>query len=134
MLKDTVRRLVESHPAEAERIRAWVSTSVRVQLAPRVLILTEIRGHLDAALPPLDALDDALAASASRLDSGPFRADMTVHAAHARHPAVRAAFARRGLPGCVDCAVGGDETLAQAALAEGWSLPVLLEELRELES
>lgn len=134
MLIETVRRLVESHPAEAERIRAWVSRSVRLQLAPRAQILADLRSQLEAALPPLDALDDALAASASRLDSGPFRPDMTVHAAHARHPSVQATFARRGLPGCVDCAVGGDETLAQAAVAEGWSLSVLLEELRKLES
>lgn len=133
-LRETVRRLATARPAEAARAHAWLMCAVRVELAPRKPLVAEVRSALQAALPALDGLDDALLRAAARLDPGPFRADMTVHAAHARDPRAQAIFARRGLPGCPDCAVGTDETLAQAALAEGFSLSELLDELRRLES
>lgn len=133
-LRESVRRLAAARPAEAARARAWLLCAVRTELAPREILVSGVREDLDAALPALDGLDDALVIAVARLDPGPFRPDMTVHAAHARDPRARAAFARRGLPGCPDCAVGTDETLAQAAFAEGFSLSELLDELRELES
>lgn len=68
----------------------------------------------------------------ARLDRSPFVAGLTVHAAHARHPGVGAIFARHGLPRCPDCAVGADETLAEAAFGEGLELTGLLTELNEL--
>ncbi len=133
-LRETVRRLAAARPGDAARARAYLACAVRTELAARKGLIAEARTLLGEALPAVDGLDDALVAAAARLDPGPFRGDMTVHAAHARHPRVRALFAARGLPGCPDCAVGVDETLAQAALAEGFALSALLDELRELES
>ena len=134
VLRETVRRFAAARPAEAARARAWLLCSVRTQLASRKPLVSHVREELEAALPELDRLEDALVIAVARLDPGPFRPDMTVHAAHARDPRAQAIFARRGLPGCPDCAVGTDETLAQAAFAEGFSLSKLLDELRELES
>jgi hypothetical protein len=51
---------------------------------------------------------------------------MTVHAAHDRDPRAAVLFGERGLPRCLDCAVGADETLAEAATGEGFDLEVLL--------
>ncbi|GDX78867.1 hypothetical protein LBMAG42_06780 [Deltaproteobacteria bacterium] len=133
-LRETVRRLAAARPAEAARAHAWLVCAVRSELAPRKPLVAAVREELEASLPALDGLDDALVVALSRLDPGPFRAEMTVHAAHARDPRAQAVFARRGLPGCPDCAVGADETLAQAAQAEGFSLSAMLDELRELES
>jgi hypothetical protein len=56
---------------------------------------------------------------------------MTVHALLLAHPGAVAALAARGLPACGDCAVGADETLAEAARLEGFDLPALLAALSE---
>ncbi len=94
----------------------------------------ELRSEVTALALAAEKLHDELASSAVRLNPGPFREDMTVHAAHARHPATRRVFAARGLPHCPSCAVGADETLAEAASAEGLDLQELLAALRALES
>ena len=117
----------------ASTARDWVEATVLRELAPRAAWVALARADLAAAEHEADALEDRLAFLRNRFDPGPFRADMTVHAAHARHPGVRGIFAARGLPGCPDCAVGGDETLAEAASAEGFSLPELVAALRGLE-
>jgi hypothetical protein len=120
-------------PAEAKRARGWLDGAVRRHLAARAELFAAASAERALLLPAIDALDDALASARNRLDPGPFRADMTVHAAHLRHPEVRAVFARHGLPGCPDCAVGVDETLAEAAGGEGFSVDELVAELRALE-
>lgn len=118
----------------APQLHAWLQARVRAQLAPRAAALAIARDELRGLLPRVDALDDAVDRARAEVDPGPFRPDMTVHAAHARHPGVRGLFAARGLPGCPACAVGADETLAEACTAEGLSLPELLDALRALES
>ncbi len=63
----------------------------------------------------------------------PLDGQLTVHAAHARHPGVRALFARRGLPHCPACAVGADESLSEAAFGEDFDLNGLIAEIHALE-
>lgn len=75
----------------------------------------------------LDDLDRRLAA----LDRRPLTAESTVHAAW-RRPGAREIFAARGLPDCPSCAVGADETLAEAAGLEGLPLDELLRLLNRL--
>lgn len=132
--RDLLPRLAAARPADAARVRAWLLARVRSELAPRADLVPPLRQELDAALPELDRLDDQLARAKNRFDPGPFRPEMTVHAAHARHPGVAAVFARHGLPACLDCPVGVDETLAEAAHAEGFGLRELLAELHGLEA
>lgn len=131
-LQALLPRLAAARPAEAARFRGWLADRVGAELAPRLQLLEPLREELALALPPLDELDDALVRARSRLDPGPFRPEMTVHAAHARHPAVAAIFRARGLPGCPDCPVGADESLAEAAAAEGFALGELIHELEGL--
>ncbi len=118
--------------AWARRGRGWIAGRVVALLEPRAShALAEEAGQLRAAT---DQLDDRLLAARARLDPGPFRGEMTVHAAHARHPRVQAIFAARGLPHCPSCAVGADETITEAAMGEGLDLQELLATLRALES
>jgi hypothetical protein len=107
---------------------------VEAEIAPRESLCPPVRHELAGAVAELDRFDDALARASGLLDSGPFRPGMTVHAAHARHPSVQALFRERGLPGCPDCPVGAEETLAEAAAAEGFALSELLAALEGLSS
>lgn len=69
---------------------------------------------------------------AESFETGDFHGEMTVHAAWRRHPGVAKVFASRGLPDCPSCAVGVDETLAEAA--DGYQIPrdELIAELQAL--
>jgi hypothetical protein len=117
-------------------LRDALLSEIRVRvadaLAPRADGLTEARAAADALADALRAAEPRAAAALARLDRSPFLPSTTVHAAHARHPGVQAIFARRGLPRCPDCAVGADETLAEAAWGESFPLDALLAELNEL--
>jgi hypothetical protein len=62
----------------------------------------------------------------------PFRGDLTIHNAWARHDGVAAVFARYHLPHCDTCPVGVDETLAEAATGHGFPLDLLLADLDQL--
>ncbi len=114
------------------RLRAEVATRTRAILVPRAAWLAEARADADAVRTALLAAERHAAAALARLDRSPFSGDTTVHAAHARHPGVQLVFARHGLPRCLDCAVGADETLAEAASGEGLPLDELLKELHAL--
>ncbi len=105
---------------------------VRGALAERAATQAEVAAELDRVRERLRVLERGVADARARLDDGPVHRDTTVHAAHARHPGVAALFARRGLPRCTDCAVGADETLAEAALGEGLEIDALLEEINAL--
>lgn len=105
---------------------------VRGVLRERRAAFEDASRYADGLTVPLRAAERGAAGVLVRLDRTPFSASMTVHVAHARHPGVGAIFARHGLPRCPDCAVGADETLAEAALGEGLPLEVLLAELRPL--
>ncbi|MSQ02035.1 MAG: hypothetical protein EXR71_09100 [Myxococcales bacterium] len=130
--RELMSRLAAARPDEAERVRQWLVGAVTAHLLDRRGLSRSVREALDLLISRTDALDDALAAALNLLDPGPFRAEMTVHAAHARHPGVGRIFASRGLPGCPACAVGADETLVEAADAEGFPLADLLADLRGL--
>lgn len=85
---------------------------------------------LDATIATIDARIRGLEARRDARNA-PFSAEMTVHAAWARHPAVAQVFAARGLPDCPACAVGQDETLAEVADGYGFPLQILLTELED---
>jgi hypothetical protein len=114
------------------RARAWLGSRVTAALQPRRDALTEADEILRAARPAAGRLGARIDRDLLRFDLSPFSPRMTVHAAHARHPGVREAFARRGLPRCEDCAVGADETLAEAAFGEGFDVEALVAELEAL--
>jgi hybrid cluster-associated redox disulfide protein len=102
-------------------------------------VLDPVRRAADALRSERSALDDAqrsVNARVLRLEAdlaartAPLTGSTTVHQAWRRHPGVQAVFARRHLPACDGCAVGIDETLAEAALGHGFDLDQLLAELR----
>lgn len=126
---------VRTAPLRAElapRLRATLTARTRALLEPRATVLAEARADADAVRTALLGAERHVAAAIAGLDDGPFVATMTVHAAHARHAGVGRVFAGHGLPRCLDCAVGADETLAEAASGEGLPLLTLLEELNAL--
>ena len=94
----------------------------------------EARRHADDQAATIGEIEARLARLEVRCAarSAPFAADMTVHAAWARHPGVAAIFAARGLPDCPACAVGQDETLSEVADGYGFSLQTFLQELEDL--
>lgn len=120
----------------AEPVRAALTEAMRARvaslLAPRRAALEAACTEADALATALRAAEPRVAAARARLDRSPFVATMTVHATHARHPGVQAIFARHGLPRCPDCAVGADETLAEAAWGESLPLDAILAELNAL--
>lgn len=109
-----------------------IDRQVRALLLPRFEAVRLAREEVAALRHALEAADARAATIEARRDRRPFTAETTIHAAHARHPGVGALFARRGLPACPDCAVGKDETIAEAALGEGFAVDDLLSELNAL--
>lgn len=126
---ETARAECEAARADA---RAWLGARVRDALAPRRAAAAGLADDATTLRDGLDAAERRVARALARLDDGPFTAGLTVHAAHDRHPGVQAVFARHGLPRCPDCAVGADETLAEAAFGEGLEVETLLVELNAL--
>lgn len=114
------------------RLRVILVEGVRAALAPRRVAWEDARAAADDLRAALARTERTTATTLARLDRSPFTGAMTVHAAHARDPRVQAIFAAHGLPRCTDCAVGADETLAEAAFGEGMSLAGLLAELDAL--
>lgn len=125
---------------EAEAIAARLSPPVRDEirrrvrelLAARAELLASAQAEADALQRSLREAEPRVSRELARLDRTPLGPGTTVHAAHARHPGVQAVFARYGLPRCPDCAVGADETLAEAAFGESLPLEALLTELNAL--
>lgn len=113
--------------AAGARVRAWLGERVRDALTERRL--PALGEELASTRARLAFVERSLELALARLDDSPLTGATTVHAAHARHPAVQAVFARHGLPRCPDCAVGADETLAEAAFGEGLQFDALLTEL-----
>ncbi len=100
---------------------------LRAALAALTTGLGRAQADLDRAQGLADALTQAFAERRQ-----PFAGHMTVHAAWARHPGVAGIFAGHHLPACPDCAVGADETLAEAAYGYGLDLGALLGQLNAL--
>lgn len=115
-----------------DTLRATLRARADAHLAARTDLLEAARAEADALAPAVRAAETRVAATLARLDRSPVTGATTVHAAHARHPGVQALFARRGLPRCTDCAVGADETLAEAAFGEDFALDALLSEIHAL--
>ncbi len=114
-------------------LREHADPLVRAELGERRQAVVLARAEIESVRAPLRALERGALAALPRFDRRPLGPDLTVHAAHARDPRVRAVFARHGLPDCPSCPVGADETLAEAAFSEGFDVHALLEELREIE-
>lgn len=114
------------------RLRAWARGRVVAELAPRRASFDDARGALADLRDRLRVAEAEVDSLLLRTDRTPLTRATTIHAAHARHPGVQAAFARRGLPACPDCPVGADETLGEAAFAEGFDADELLAELHLL--
>jgi hypothetical protein len=119
-------------PIVGPPLRDAVRRRVLTELAPRRVLHAELDHAATDARTATRAVAERLEATIARLDRSPFTDATTVHAAHARHPGVQAIFARHGLPRCPDCAVGADETLAEAAYGEDLPLVGLLDELNAL--
>lgn len=112
--------------------RDWLRGEVRALLAERQKNWQELESEQQALFSDLRRLRAQLLANAERLDRSTLTGTHTVHAAHRRHPGVQAVFARHGLPRCLDCMVGADETLEEAAFGEGMVFSELLQELNSL--
>ncbi len=112
-------------------LRPRLEARVRRDLGPRREAIAGARSDLEGAASRLPLLRSRLAELRARAHVGPLTPDMTVHALLLAHPGAVAALAARGLPACGDCAVGADETLAEAARLEGFDLPALLAALSE---
>ena len=107
-------------------LRPRLEARVRRELGPRRESVAGTRAGLEGVAARLPGLRARLAELRARAHVGPPTSDMTVHALLASHPGAAEALAARGLPACGDCAVGADETLAEAARLEGFDLPSLL--------
>lgn len=137
-MTDALRRALLATGAGREVVLATVTLARARAHQAAEAVTTPVREAVASARATLATVDlrlgDLEDAARRRLDRhgrGPIDADTTVHAALARSPRAAAALARRGLPACVDCAVGADETLAEAAFGEGFDLDGLLAELHE---
>lgn len=113
-------------------LRSALTASARRVLAERRAPLEQAREELGALRVALPRVEAAVVEARERLERGPVDLGTTVHAAHRRDPRVQALFARRGLPACLDCAVGADETLGEAAFGEGFGAGELIEEINLL--
>ena len=113
-------------------LRRGTHTLVGASLAERRTSFADAARDVHDVRARMGLVEARVASSLARFDRSPFHPAMTVHSAHARHPAVGAFFAARGLPACPDCAVGADETLAEAAFAEDFDLDGLLHEMNRL--
>lgn len=127
-------------PAPGLRVRVARALRHHVRAATEGALLDHAAAShaLREALPPLRSELTALGQGVQslrrwlELRRAPFVGEMTVHEAWARHRGVRAVFARYHLPACDACAVGVDETLAEAAFGHRIDPEQLLRELNEL--
>jgi hypothetical protein len=109
------------------RARVFLEGEVRHRLAGRA---TEtIEADMAATRAGLAGCEARVRELLQRHDPRPIDGTTTVHVAIARDPRVERALVARGLPRCRDCAVGAEETLAEAAFGEGFDLDGLLSEL-----
>ncbi len=114
-----------------DRLRRLLSARIRTLLETRSEEITSMNADLRDLRLRQQALQQALDRHLATLDRRPIRPDSTVHAAW-RRPGAREIFTGYGLPACLECAVGADETLAEAAGLEGLPLQELLDRLNAL--
>lgn len=112
--------------------RAWIAAYARQILSERQALWAPVPGEVEALQTRIKQAHRRISQDIARLDRQPFTSATPIHVAWRRHPGVGAVFRRYGLPRCLDCAVGADETIAEAALSEGFSANQLLAELNAL--
>ena len=121
-----------------EHLQPWLRARI-AEVAERAL--EPLKAQRQALWPragkqaqKLDQLESRLGALEEDLSAltAPFTPSMTVHQAWARHPGVKAIFARHHLPDCPSCPVGQDERLEEAAFGYGIPLAPWLTELNAL--
>lgn len=112
--------------------RAWIEAQVRGILVERQQLWSGVPGEVESLQAQIKQAHHRISHDIERLDRQPFSLSTPIHVAWRRHPGVAGVFHRYGLPRCLDCAVGADETLAEAALSEGFSADQLLAELNAL--
>ena len=131
-------RLLSSAPARrvATELRphliAWATPLIRRALNERRHAIEAVNADLDAARVRLRGLERDTQGSAARFDRTPLGPTLTIHAAHARDARVQQVFSTFGLPNCPACPVGADETIAEAAFAEGFDAAALITALSDL--
>jgi hypothetical protein len=118
------------------RLQDWllghIRASVHRSLAPRRAAHQQLQLELDELRRGLLAQRRFIEKELQRLDRSPVDGSTTVHAAHQRHPKVQEIFASYGLPGCLDCAVGAEESLQEAAFGEELPADVLIGRINAL--
>lgn len=118
------------------RLQDWllghVRASVHRSLAPRRAEQAQLQSELLLLRSQLSAQRKFIEKELQRLDRSPVDASTTVHAAHHRHPKVQEIFASYGLPACLDCAVGAEESLQEAAFGEDLPAGVLIGRINAL--
>ncbi len=127
MIATLARGWARARAGGVRRARVFLEGEVRHRLAVRAT--DAIKADLAATHAGAAACDARVRALLLRHDPRPIDGTTTVHAAIARDPRVERALAARGLPRCRDCAVGAEETLAEAAFGEDFDLDGLLSEL-----
>lgn len=126
-MRRLLRERLEAHIAQkiAPRAEAWAALQRALQ---------DLDRHCVALAEDMVRASDLAQAITSQqsLASQRFTHEMTVHEAWRRHPGVAAIFSAHHLPACTDCAVGADETLAEAAFGYNLDLADLLAKLNAL--
>lgn len=127
------RRVVgELRPRVLPRLVALAEPVIREVLDGRRQALLLARVEVSRLRAPLRATERRVERAAALFDRRPLGPALTIHAAHARDARVQQVFARHGLPDCSSCPVGADETLAEAAFAEGFDVEQVIDALRGL--
>jgi hypothetical protein len=120
----------------AQRVRphlvAWATPLIRQALSERRHAVEAVSADLEAARVRLRAVEREAERNGARFDRTPLGPSLTIHAAHARDPQVQQVFSTFGLPNCPACPVGADETIAEAAFAEGFDAAALIAALGAL--
>jgi hypothetical protein len=111
---------------------AWATPLIRRALDERRHAIEAVNADLDAARARLSELERKVQRSGARFDRTPLGPSLTIHAAHARDARVQHVFSSFGLPNCPACPVGADETIAEAAFAEGFDAAALITALSGL--
>ncbi len=121
------------------RLREHLHRRVLRDLEPRARDFADLRAgvadlgrRVAGARDTLARVDAVVTQLQAVLRPRRFTSDLTVHAAWALHPGVEGIFAGHGLPACPACAVGADETLAEAAFGYALDLEDLLARLNAL--
>ncbi len=118
------------------RLQDWllghIRASVHRSLAPRRADSRQLHAELLLLRTQLAAQRKFIEKELQRLDRSPVDASTTVHGAHRRHPKVQEIFASYGLPACLDCAVGAEESLQEAAFGEDLPAALLIGRINAL--